>query len=100
MKLNDEEAKLLANPSGSCMLKEDAAYIMYRKNNWEDVKEFCSPFSIEKSKINTDEGRAVIDLPTGNETFEYGMLLVRLGGKRVFVFTPGDFIDIFLLKVS
>ena len=98
MKLNAEEAKLLANPIGSCILKEDVAYIMYRKNNWEDVKEFCSPFSIEISKINSEEGRAVIDLPTGNESFEYGMILVRLGNKRVLVFTPSEFSDLFSIK--
>jgi hypothetical protein len=58
MHLFDEESKLLANPSGSCRLNIDVHYILYKKDNWEDVKKFCRPFSIEKSKKNVDEGRS------------------------------------------
>lgn len=98
MRLNDEESKILAEPSGTCKLNIDVHYILYKQDNWEDVKEFCEPFSIEKSKVNSEEGRAVIDLPTGNESFEYGMILVRFGNKRILIFTPGEFIDLFSLK--
>lgn len=98
MKLNPVEAMLIPRSSGSCKLNTDVRYIMYRKDNWEEVKRFCNPFSIEISKINSEEGRAVIDLPTGNESFEYGMILVRLGNKRVIVFTPGEFIDLFSIN--
>lgn len=100
MRMNEEEAKLMAQPSGKCQLNGDVHYIMYMKNNWDQVQEFCQPLLIEKSQVKSDEGRAVIDLPTGNEIVEYGMLLVRLGGKRIFVFTPGDFIDTFILKTN
>lgn len=98
MYLSDEESKLLADPSGSCRLNIDVHYILYKEDNWEDVKEFCRPFSIEKSKKNAAEGRAVIDLPTGNETFEYGMVLIRLGEKRILIFTPSEFFDLFSVK--
>lgn len=98
MHLSDEESKLLVNPSGSCRLNIDVHYILYKEDNWEDVKEFCRPFSIEKSRKNVAEGRAVIDLPTGNETFEYGMVLIRLGEKRILIFTPSEFFDLFSVK--
>jgi hypothetical protein len=98
MRLSEEESKLLSDPSGSCRLNLDVHYIMYMKDNWEDVKEFCEPFSVEKSRKNTDEGRAVIGLPAGNETFEYGMILVRLSDKRILIFTPNEFINLFSLK--
>ena len=98
MRLNDKESVLLSKPSGSCRLNIDVRYIMYMKDNWADVKEFCRPFSIEKSKKNVTEGRALIDLPTGNETFEYGSILVRLSDKRVVIFTPSEFINLFSLK--
>ncbi|WP_137665421.1 hypothetical protein [Enterococcus hulanensis] len=76
----------------------DLHYILYKKDNWEDVKEFCEPFSIEKSRKNVNEGRAVIDLPTGNETFEYGIVLIRLGDKRILIVTPSEFTNLFSLK--
>lgn len=95
MQINDEEVKILSHSSGSCQLNEDANYILYMKDNWEEVKEFCDPFSIERSRVNPDEGRAVIDLPTGNETFEYGMILVRLGNKRIMIFSANEFIELF-----
>lgn len=98
MHLSDEESKLLTNPSGSCRLNIDVHYILYKEDNWEDVKEFCKPFSIEKSKKNVTEGRAVIDLPTGNETFEYGMVVIRLGEKRILIFSPSEFFDLFSVK--
>ncbi|MBU5362842.1 hypothetical protein KQI58_17455 [Enterococcus raffinosus] len=45
-----------------------------------------------------EKGRAVIDLPTGNETFEYGMILIRLGEKRILIFTLSEFFDLFSVK--
>lgn len=95
MHLNEAERNLLSHPSGSCRLNVDVDYILYVRDNWEEVQKFCLPFSIEKSKINTESGRAVIDLPSGNETFEYGMILVRLGTKRILLFTPSEFMEIF-----
>ncbi|MGG5371618.1 hypothetical protein [Enterococcus sp. AZ196] len=100
MRLNEEESKWLSQTSGTCRLNIEVPYIVYKDDNWEAVQEFCKPFMIERSKINTDEGRAVIDLPSGNETFEYGMVLIRLGNKRVMVFTPSEFLNLFQQNFS
>ncbi|MGM0110142.1 hypothetical protein [Enterococcus sp. DIV0187] len=98
MQLNKEEEPLLPEFSGTCTLTTDVRYILYTENNWEAVQVFCRPFTIEHSKIKAAEGRAVIDLPTGNETVEYGMVLIRLGNKRILVFTPREFMDLFSIK--
>ncbi|MBO0455068.1 hypothetical protein [Candidatus Enterococcus murrayae] len=95
MPFKNEEAKLLRNPQGICKLNDTLEYIVYTKDNWEKVSEFCEPFSIEKSKIGSIEGRAVIDLPSGNETFNYGGVLVRIGNKRIVIFSLGEFVELF-----
>ncbi|MBO0453747.1 MULTISPECIES: hypothetical protein [Enterococcus] len=95
MQLNNGEAGLLANPRGTCKLNDELDYIFYMKTNWEAVKEFCAPFSIEKSKMGIRKGRAVIDLPSGNEAFNYGTVLVRLGNKRILLFSSSEFLELF-----
>ncbi|MBO1139878.1 hypothetical protein FQS87_08210 [Enterococcus avium] len=95
MRLTKNDSKLLAHPSGQCKLNTEAQYILYMKDNWEEVQAFCEPFKIERSKLNLGKGRAVIDLPSGNETFDYGMVLVRLGNKRILIFSSNEFVELF-----
>lgn len=95
MKPFKQEKDYLEQSEGICKLNIDPKYILYTKDNWEEVKAFCEPLSIEKSKMNTRNGRAVIDLPTGNETFTYGMILVRLGIKKVLILSPKEFRELF-----
>lgn len=94
----NNEMNLLDHPSGQCKLDTEVQYIMYMKNNWKEVQEFCAPFKVERSKIDLGKGRAVIDLPFENETFNYGMILVRLGNKRILVFTPNEFMELFSIS--
>lgn len=59
------------------------------------MKEFCAPFTGSKTKKFGKNGRAMIDLPSGKEAFEYGMVLVRLGIKRILIMSVEEFHTIF-----
>ena len=97
MSFDDLETQLLFKPSGYCKLNKTPQYLLYSKKNWKEVKEFCKPFSIERTKKGTTKGRAVIDLPTGNTAFEYGMILVRLGNTRILICSKNEFEELFYL---
>jgi hypothetical protein len=87
--------ELLMNPKGTCHSKKNIPYIVYRRGNWEEVTKFCAPFVIQKTKRVRECGRAIIELPTGNEAFEYDTLLVRLGKLRVLLMQESDFKEVF-----
>ena len=97
MEFNDIETQLLFKPAGTCRLNASIHYISYNKKNWKDVKAFCKPFSLERTQKGQSKGRAVIDLPTGNESFEYGSILVKLGNKRILILNKTDFEDLFYI---
>lgn len=97
MSFNDLETRLIFKPSGYCKPNETPQYLLYSKQNWKEVKVFCKPFTIERTKKGTTKGRAVIDLPTGNTAFEYGMILVRLGKTRIIICTQNEFEDLFYI---
>lgn len=95
MDFNDLETQLLFKPAGTCRLNSSIHYISYNQNNWKEVKEFLKPFLIQRTQKGKIKGRAVIDLPTGNDVFEYGSILVKLGEKRVLIFNQTDFDQLF-----
>lgn len=97
MSFDDLETRLVFQPKGFCKSNQTPRYLLYSKENWKEVKAFCKPFSIERTKKGTTKGRAVIDLPTGNTAFEYGMILVRLGATRILVCTIKEFDELFYI---
>lgn len=84
--------------TGTCRFKESASYILYTKQNWEKIVAFCAPFPVQQTKRGKSVGRAVIDLPTGNEAFEYGMFLVRLSEKRMLLLKEEEFNKLFAIN--
>ena len=76
--LYDVSAQLLFQSNGQCKLNATPEYIQYKETNWEQVAKFCFPYSVEKTKRGQKNGRTVIDLPSGNTSFEYGMVVVPL----------------------
>lgn len=94
---DDIETQLLFKPKGYCKPNETPQYLLYSKKNWREVKNFCKPFLIERTKKGTAKGRAVIDLPTGNTAFEYGMILVKMGTTRILICTKNEFEDLFYI---
>ena len=97
MSFDDLEIRLVFQSKGFCKPNQTPRYLLYSKENWKEVKMFCKPFSIERTKKGTTNGRAVIDLPTGNTAFEYGMILVRLGATRILVCTAKEFDELFYI---
>lgn len=91
----NSEKELKLHPKGVCHYKSDIPYLLYTRDNWDEIKEFCAPFAVEKTKKGSVEGRAIIDLPSGNESFEYGMILIKLGSKRILIFQQSDFDELF-----
>ena len=94
----DLEKELALHPKGVCHYKSDIPYLLYTKDNWREIKAFCAPFQVEKTERGTVDGRAIIDLPSGNESFEFGMILVKLGSKRILLFNQTDFDELFELS--
>ena len=94
----DLEKELNLHPKGVCHYKSDIPYLLYTKDNWHEIKEFCAPFPVEKTERGATDGRAIIDLPSGNESFEFGMILIKLGPKRILLFNQTDFDELFELS--
>lgn len=93
----DVSAQLLFQPKGLCKLNTTPEYIQYTETNWEQVTKFCLPYSVEKTKRGQKNGRTVIDLPSGNTSFEYGMILVKLGKNRLIICTEKEFKELFYI---
>ncbi|MGM0169775.1 hypothetical protein IGI39_004787 [Enterococcus sp. AZ135] len=91
------DIQLLFQSKGFCHFKDSVPFIAYNKHNWSEIAAFCAPFTIQRTKKGKDHGRAIVDLPTGNESFEYGMILVRLGKRRILLMQPTEFEEIFTL---
>lgn len=93
----DLDIQLLVQMKGTCHFKNSIPFIVYNKDNWSEIAEFCSPFTIQRTKKGKEHGRAVIDLATENEVFEYGMIIVRLSKRRILLLQPAEFEEIFTL---
>ncbi|MGK0607357.1 hypothetical protein [Enterococcus gilvus] len=91
------EMELGYRRKGHCHPNERLTYLLYAQDNWSEVNSFCEPFPVERTKKGKTEVRAVIELPTGNEAFEYGMILVRLGATRIFICTKKEFEALFFV---
>ncbi|MGM0111216.1 hypothetical protein [Enterococcus sp. DIV0187] len=89
------EEELVLHPKGTCYYKSGIPYLLYTKDNWADIKKFCAPFAVEKTEKGASDGRALVDLPTGNESFTYGIILVKLGTKRILFFHQSEFGELF-----
>ncbi|WP_314576493.1 hypothetical protein [Enterococcus gilvus] len=94
---NQLEMELGFRRKGHCEPNEMLTYLLYAQDNWSQVKSFCAPFPIERTKKGKKEGRATIELPTGNEAFEYGSLLVRLGRTRILICSKKEFEELFFV---
>lgn len=93
----DLDIQLLFQMKGTCHFKNSIPFIVYKKENWSEIAEFCSPYTIQRTKKGKGHGRAVIDLPTGNEAFEYGMIIARLSDRRILLLQPAEFKEIFTI---
>lgn len=91
----DLAIQLLFQYKGMSHFKGRLPFIAYNERNWTEIVNFCAPIAVQKTKKGQAEGRAIIDLPTGNEAFEYGMILVRLGKQRILLLQAQEFEELF-----
>lgn len=66
----DVDIQLLFQYKGTSHFKDRIPFIAYNERNWTEIVEFCAPIAVQKTKRRQIHGRAIIDLPTGNEAFE------------------------------
>lgn len=79
----------------TCHFKNGVPFIEYTRDTWSEVKAFCRPFSLQKTSRGQEQGRAIIDLPAGNDFIYYGTVLVRLGKQRILILPKWEFEEIF-----
>lgn len=63
---------------GKGTLKAPIAYVLFKKEDFEELEQFVAPLIAQKTKKFNSKGRVSIQTPTGNVAFEDGDVLVRL----------------------
>ncbi|MDU3403540.1 MAG: hypothetical protein E7F14_03905 [Enterococcus faecalis] len=62
-------------------LKKAIEYVVFTKENLEELEAFVFPLIVNKTKKFNSRGRVSIQTPTGNLAFEEGDILIKFSNE-------------------